>query len=165
MGSKISLLYTEKVLFVAISIIVPVLVYVSSIWTVRKLGGNSDASRYSLLIACILFFVSWYLPSPLIEGQNTSFTTHFVGGGLFVSFLWLYFKRAFRWRSAWWLEGFSLFALVSALGSVNELFELLAVKVGLTNILLTDTNWDILANSLGALAVFIGYLLYDSRNR
>ena len=61
------------------------------------------------------------------------------------------------------LEAFSLFALVSALGCINELFELLTVKTGLVWLTLDETNWDILANSLGALVVYIGYLLLNGR--
>ena len=65
---------------------------------------------------------------------------------------------------SWYLELFSLFALVSALGAVNELFELLLVEANISSILLTDTNWDILANTLGALAAYAGYKVYDSRH-
>ena len=43
----------------------------------------SKKYRWLLYVACLLFFISWYLPSPLIDRQDTSFTTHFVGGGLF----------------------------------------------------------------------------------
>ena len=28
--------------------------------------------RWILYVACLLFFISWYLPSPLIDGQDTS---------------------------------------------------------------------------------------------
>ena len=101
----------------------------------------------------------WYLPSPLIEGRDTSFTTHFVGGGIFTGFLWYYVKQSLGWRSRWPVELFSLFALVSALGCVNELVELGAVKAGISRLTLEDTNWDILANSLGALVAYAGYLL------
>jgi len=52
-----------------------------------------------------------------------------------------------------------LFALVSALGCVNELAELLMVKVGLARITLDDTNWDILANTLGAAVVWLGWVV------
>ena len=38
---------------------------------------------------------------------------------------------------------FSVFALVSALGCINELAELFMVKAGLASIKLDDTNWDI----------------------
>ena len=57
---------------------------------------------------------------------------------------------------------FSLFALVSALGCVNELAELFMVKVGLAHITLDDTNWDILANTLGAAAVWFGWVFIRS---
>ena len=57
---------------------------------------------------------------------------------------------------------FSLYALVSALGCVNELAELFMVKVGLAHITLDDTNWDILANTLGAAAVWIGWVFIRS---
>lgn len=87
-----------------------------------------------------------------------------MGGGLFTGLVWLYLKLSLNWRAEWWLEGFSLFALVSALGCINEIFELLLVRARIADILITDTSWDIFANSLGALAVYIGYLLYDSRH-
>ena len=57
------------------------------------------------------------------------------------------------------MMAFSLFALVSALGCINELAELFMVKFGLASITLDDTNWDILANTLGASAVWIGRAL------
>ena len=56
---------------------------------------------------------------------------------------------------------FSVFALVSALGCINELAELFMVKVGLARIMLDDTNWDILANTLGVSAVWIGWALVN----
>ena len=148
-----------------LSIVVPTLVYFAAPWVVTRLGGNAKRHMPWLLAACLVFFVSWYLPSPLIDGADTSFTTHFVGGGIFTGLLWLYLKWSLKWRGPWWLEALSLFALVSALGAVNELFELLMVRVGISAIPLDDTNWDILANTLGALATYIGYLLYDSRHR
>ena len=126
---------------------------------------NEKKYRWMLYIAAALFFVSWYLLSPLIHGQDMSSTTHFVGGGMFTGFLWLYLKFSFGWRAKWWIEALSLFALVSALGNINELIELFMVEAGLSHIPLNDTNWDILANTLGSLAVYIGYLAYDSRNR
>ena len=54
---------------------------------------------------------------------------------------------------------FSVFALVSALGCINELAELFMVKVGLAHITLDDTNWDILANTLGTAAVWLGWVV------
>lgn len=154
---------TLMLIFYIISVLVPILVYVTASWVVDKFGGEASRYRGLLVLACILFFVSWYLPSPLIDGENTSFTTHFVGGGLFTGLLWLYLKYSLGWRDVWWLEGFSLFALVSALGCVNEIFELFVARTGIVHMTLADTSWDILANSLGALVVYVGYLVYDSR--
>lgn len=152
-------------IFLFVSVVVPILVYVSAPWVIRYYKGDPVRYRWLLVLACILFFLSWYLPSPLIDGQNTSFTTHFVGGGLFTGLLWLYLKYSLKLRGPWWLEGFTLFALVSALGCVNELFELFIARTGIYDMTLADTNWDILANSLGALVVYVGYMLYDSRHR
>ena len=59
------------------------------------------------------------------------------------------------------MMAFSVFALVSALGCINELAELFMVKVGLASIKLDDTNWDILANTLGVATVWIGWIVAD----
>ena len=56
---------------------------------------------------------------------------------------------------------FSAFALVSALGYINELAELFMVKAGLASIKLDDTNWDILANTLGTATIWIGWIVVD----
>ena len=56
------------------------------------------------------------------------------------------------------MEAFSLFALVSALGCMNELFELLVAKTGVARLPLDDTNWDIAANTAGALLVWLVWL-------
>lgn len=147
-------------IFHYISIMVPLVLAIGVPLVLQRAGYRHQAKGLWLLYtACALFAISWYLPSPLIEGRNTSFVTHFVGGGLFSGLLWWYLKRATDWRAPWLVEAFSLFALVSALGCINELAELLMVKFGLARITLDDTNWDILANSLGALVVYLGYVL------
>lgn len=146
-------------IFPIISVAVPIVLAICVPLVLQKYGHKNERKhRWLLYGACVLFFISWYLPSPLIDGQDTSFTTHFVGGGVFTGLLWLYLKLAIKWRDHWLIEVFSLFALVSALGCINELAELVMVKIGLARITLTDTNWDIAANSLGALAVYIAYL-------
>lgn len=147
-----------------LSIVVPILVYFAAPWVVTRFDGDARQHKRLLIIACLVFFISWYLPSPLIDGEDTSFTTHFVGGGIFTGLLWIYLKRSLGWSQVWWVEAFSLFALVSALGCINELFELLTVGIGISSIPLDDTNWDILANTLGTLVVYIIYRLYDTRH-
>ena len=147
-------------IFHYISVFVPVTLAVVVPYMLRRHGFTDETKyRWLLYVACVLFFISWYLPSPLIEGRDTSFTTHFVGGGLFTGLLWIYLVLVMRWRSRWLVMAFSLFALVSALDCINELAELFMVKFGLASITLDDTNWDILANTLGASAVWIGWAL------
>lgn len=147
-------------IFHYISVFVPVTLACAVPYVLRHHGFINEAKcRWLLYLACVLFFVSWYLPSPLIEGRDTSFTTHFVGGGMFTGLLWAYLVSAMRWRSHWLVMAFSVFALVSALGCINELAELLMVKAGLARITLDDTNWDILANTLGAAAVWLGWVV------
>ncbi len=153
-------------IFHYISVGVPLVLAVAVPAVLRHVGFEREKSyRWLLYLACGLFFISWYLPSPLIGGRDTSFTTHFVGGGVFTGLLWWYLKLALRWRVHWLIEAFSLFALVSALGCINELAELGFVQFGWASITLDDTNWDILANTLGAGAAYICYLLVSKTNK
>lgn len=147
-------------IFHVISVVVPMIIAVVVPAALRRAGYSVEARYRGLLYAaCGLFFISWYLPSPLIDGQDTSFVTHLVGGGLFTGLVWWYLKLSLDWRAHWLLEGFSLFALVSALGCINELAEIVMVKAGLARITLTDTSWDIVANTVGALLVYVVYLV------
>lgn len=156
-------------LYHAISVIVPLVIVVVLPYILQTQDYRTEKKYRKLLyVACGLFFISWYLPSPLIQGQDTSFVTHFVGGGMFTGLTWIYLVKSYGWRAHWLLEAFSLFALVSALGSINEIFELFANFVGIANITITETNWDIVANTLGAACIFVAYViisLYDSRRR
>ena len=150
-------------LFHVISVFVP-LVIILGLPRLLKLGGFKDKNnRWLLVLACLLFFISWYLPSPLIDGKDTSFMTHLVGGGIFSGLVWWYLVRTLRIKVSIAVEVISLFTLVSTLGALNELLELFLVRAGIASILLTDTSWDILANTVGALAVFVVYLLVKAR--
>ena len=147
-------------IFHYISVLVPTTLAVTAPYVLKKNGFDREQKyRWLLYVACLLFFISWYLPSPLIDGQDTSFTTHFVGGGLFTGLFWVYLVSSMKWRAYWLIMAFSIFALVSALGCINELAELFMVKVGLASIKLEDTKWDILANTLGGAKVWFGGVL------
>lgn len=152
------------IIFYLIAVGVPVAVYfLLPIGLAHLSGIRSTTSKLPLVVAGMLYFISWFLPSPLINGQDTSFVTHFVGGGVFVGFLWLYVVNYFDWRPKHkTLEIATLFAAVSTLGAINELFELLLVELNLTEVLISDTNWDILANTLGSLAFYAGYLVFTN---
>jgi len=144
-----------------ISVFVPLTLYFGLPPFIRKLTGKKAKQTVLLLIACGVFFISWYLPSPLIDGEDTSFTTHFIGGGVFCGLLWLYLKEALNWRPKHSIiaGSASLFALVCTLGVFNEIFEFIAVKIGLLHMTLADTSWDLIANTLGALTFYLVYFI------
>ncbi len=121
--------------------------------------------RWRLYVAVILFFISWFLPSFLIDGKDTSFTTHFVGGGMFVAFLWWYIEGSCGLHWLWYWRMAAVYAVVSALGNVNELFELVLVRAHVASILITDTSWDILANTLGSLSMYALLLYVEHMHR
>lgn len=115
------------------------------------------ANRY-LYLASLAYFLSWYLPSPLIYGQNTSFTTHLIGGGIYSGFLWLYIYSQQKTKLSSVRELISLFTFTSALGTLNELFELFIVQTHLVKKLnIKDTSWDLLANTVGCLIFYLAY--------
>lgn len=152
-------------LFHVISILVPLALIVGlPRYLHRHATAYSPKYSWILYVACFLFFISWYLPSPLIHGEDTSFVTHVIGGGVFSGLLWIYLRYSLSWRWHWQVELITALGLVSGLGAMNELFELLLVVAGYASILITDTSWDIFANTLGTLVVCIGYKLYDSRH-
>lgn len=147
-------------IFLFVSIIVPAFIFIFYPLIIERLSKKQAKQNTLLLVTCFLYFVSWFLPSPLIEGRDTSFTTHVVGGGIFSGMLWLYTKQMLRLNSSWVIELLSLFAFVSALGVVNELFELIIFQLHLTSRLkITDTSWDLLANTLGVLLFWVIYRL------
>lgn len=144
-------------LILLLSLAVPPVVYWLFPQVVFLLTGKSVRRDGILLIACIIYLVSWYLPSPLIQGTDTSFTTHFIGGGVFAGLLWLSVSKQLKWKQPWLNELTGLFALVCTLGVLNELFEFATVELGLANLNPSDTWWDLLANTLGVLSFWMTY--------
>lgn len=84
--------------------------------------------------------------------------THFIGGGVFCAFLFLYIYQALKIKWSLQVRLMVVFALVSSLGVVNELFEFVLVKLDIASILLTDTSWDLVANTSGA---FIAWVIIE----
>ncbi|MFZ1249311.1 MAG: hypothetical protein WAQ24_03235 [Candidatus Saccharimonadales bacterium] len=139
-----------------ISILVPLIVYIV---TPRLLKTGRKQQGW-LIAACSLFFISYFLPSPLVHGTETQFMTHLVGGGFFSGFLWLYIVRAKRivFQNAL-VEVASLFALVCTLGVMNELFEIVIFWLGRMPMGIADTSWDLVANTIGALSFYLAYVI------
>lgn len=144
--------------FFFVSTVTPIVLFIGLPWLLK-----TGAYRWLLALACGVFMVSWLLPSPLIDGQQTEFVTHFVGGGIFCGLLGLYLKLALRWKAVWYIELAALFALVSSLGVLNELFEVFLYTQGLMPNGISDTSWDLVANTLGASLFYLLYKLISPK--
>ncbi len=149
-------------LFIAISIAVPVVLWSTLPVVIGKFNRKTAQFKSLLTVACLLFLISWYLPSPYIQGEQTAFMTHFVGGGFFSAFLWLYLRKQFTKDFNIFYDLVGMYTLSTALGVANELFELLITQAEIVNITPADTWWDLLANTLGVLFIWIFYAIYKA---
>jgi uncharacterized membrane protein YidH (DUF202 family) len=111
-------------------------------------------------LAALLIVVSVLLPDIHISNQTQTFQQHFVGGGMYVACLFIYIKQLLNWRLHWTAEILVLFAWVSAFGVAVELLEFLATQVDIVHLANADTDWDLLANTLGAFCLFLLYSVY-----
>jgi hypothetical protein len=143
---------------VVASIIVPTIIYLYLPKYAEHGHAGAKKYRWLLIVGCFLYFISWYLPVPIIDGMETGFWTHFIGGGVFTGFLWLYLVKTGFWKvkEVLW-EIVTLYALVSSLGVLNELAEFGLFKVGLFPMGLADTSWDLVTNTSGAALFYIVY--------
>lgn len=114
------------------------------------------APNWLPVLAGLLFCIAGWLPDIHISHQTTTFQEHFVGGGLYCALLFVYLKRAFGWKRSRVASFVALYAFTCALGVANELFEFVVTQLNITHIDITDTSWDLAANTLGAV---VGYVL------
>lgn len=153
-----------KVIFV-LNIIVPLFTIFGIPAICSSVNFGKPVAKTWLYAASALYMISWFLPQPLIEGQNTQFTTHLVGGGCFTACIWTYLRSRWPYRIPWLLQSISLFALVSMLGVANELFELGISQLGILAIDPSDTWWDLLANTLGAFGLGTAIMSIPTKNK
>lgn len=107
-------------------------------------------------VASFLFLVAFFIPNIHISKETSTFQQHFVGGGMYTALLYVYFKRLFNWNLSLIPTLILLFAWTSAFGVASELAEFTLTKLHLARIGTGDTDWDLLANTLGSAA---GYLI------
>lgn len=149
--------YNENMIPIIASILVPIALLTLLMPYVKKHGKREKNVRFALFIACFSYAIAWYVPSPMIDGMDTAFWTHFLGG-FSVGLIWLYLVGSGVWKiPSFGMQVLSLYALVSSLGVLNELAEYVLVKMDLFSITLADTSWDLVANSLGAASFYIVY--------
>jgi hypothetical protein len=131
----------------------------------RRLGLKLNPAPYALLvIATVVYLVGPLLPDIHISASTDTFQEHFMGG-VYTALLYVFFSRLFGWRPRWWLNLLGLFAWTSAFGVFNELFEFAIVQLNLIQIDITDTSWDLVANTVGSLTAFALLWLFYLRQR
>ncbi len=119
---------------------------------VRALGGHAWCGARAWLTAAILAVgVGWFLPSPWFADQTQTFTQHLVGGGIASGLVGWYLIESLHVTTTP-RRVLLILATVSVLGVANELFELVS-DTYFGTFLGGDTPWDLLANTIGALAV------------
>ncbi len=106
-------------------------------------------------LAALCMAISVFLPDVHISAQTHTFQQHFVGGGMYAACLYIYAKRLLGWDMNWLFEVLILFGWVSAFGVAVELLEFLATQANIVHLANADTDWDLLANTLGAFTLFL----------
>lgn len=110
-----------------------------------------------LALAAALWVVALVVPNVPVSSETTTFSMHMTGG-VVAAVLFLYAIWCYGWKfDTWWQKWVGLFFFVSALGVVNELFELFLNRVGYPGMILGDERWDLLANTIGAFAAYGAY--------
>jgi glycopeptide antibiotics resistance protein len=107
-----------------------------------------------LIAAGAAIIASVFIPNIHISNETSTFQQHFVGGGVYAALVFIYIEQLLDWRFHWFAELYVLFACVSALGVSVELAEFTFIHLGVKHINSGDTDWDLLANTLGG---FVGY--------
>lgn len=145
-------------------VIIPLLLVVVPWIAVRFVFVTDKSMRLTykqampyLLAAAFLWVLAFFVPNIPVSPETDTFSQHAMGG-VVAGVLFLFACRAYGWRSSsWWQPWLVLYAFVSSLGVLNELFELFATKTELTIIDGSDVWWDLLANTIGGIVAFAAY--------
>jgi hypothetical protein len=107
------------------------------------------------LAAGFLFIVAFLIPDIHISHETSTFQQHFVGGGIYCTLLYFYFQKLFGWKTNWAFGFMLLIAWTSTFGVANELLEFTLTKTHLAHIGTGDTDWDLLANTMGSILSYL----------
>lgn len=146
---RVTILY--PLLMFAVALLTPACVY----GLLRFADRVPIFSYWLLAIVSIVLFVSIYVPSPLIDGENTNFGTHFVAG-VAAGMIGYFLMSAYSMMKVFERILFSL-AIACTLGFFVEIVELFLSQVGLISLTLRDTSWDLLADISGSI---VGVIIF-----
>ena len=142
---------------------------------VRVINLNSGLEKLSkpdfgwnilpLLIAAILPMLWILVPKDVIELREVNFIQHSVGGGVAVGLVAIYFinslKTDYPYLKNLFFQFALFYALVCTLGVTNEILEFFLdyTGLGIFSADRYDTWYDLVANTVGAMAVFMLFKL------
>jgi hypothetical protein len=140
---------------------------ISKYFKINLTDGVKISSKFYLLLAGLLPILFLFVPDNLIHLRWVNFLQHGIGGGVAVGLVCLYFISIFEGvltpfliKEGW--GGFCVrfifvFATVSMLGVINELLEFALdfVGIGIYSADRYDTWYDLLANTTGAISIFL----------
>ena len=124
-----------------------------------------DRTFVYLLLAFILPTLFMFLPESIAHLRYINFVQHSVGGGLAVGLVAIFLienlKSNFKMMENFFVQLLFVYFLVCGLGVANEIFEftLDLLKVGIFSADRYDTWYDLVANTTGALGIFVIYKL------
>lgn len=153
-------------------VIMPVLLLFMPWVMVRFIFSTPNTQKTSFLkslpysvTAAGLWALAMVAPNIPISAETDTFTMHMLGG-VVATILFLYAAKVYGWKfETGWQPWVALFFFVSALGVVNELFELFLNQIGYPGMILGDERWDLLANTIGALSAYGLHAIGASLNK
>jgi hypothetical protein len=119
-----------------------------------------------LVFACILPLLWVFLPREVLETRTVNFLQHAIGGGVAVGFVSIYFLAnlgdKFPSLKKFFVQIIFVYALVCMMGVANELLEFLLdyFSVGIFSSDRYDTWYDLLANTTGAVSIYLVYKIF-----
>lgn len=139
-------------------------------WMKFELKKKVDLKKHWLwLLGPVITGLAGALVFTSSENVFTNFILH-TSGGVSVTFIYIYLIKTFKIKLNWRLHLLALFALVSMLGVVNEIFEY-AVELAHLGVMawdIHDTWRDLVANTVGAFSMWFLYCLvraFFSKNK
>ena len=141
------------------------------------LGNPVWDKRVRFLFYAATLPIAWFLfvPKELNDIRQVNFLQHMIGGGVSVGFVSLYFISIFKEKfdvignltnnalQIFLWQAIFVYFLVSGFGVANELLEFLldAAGIGIFSADRYDVWFDLVANTTGAMLVFILYKMYN----
>lgn len=125
-----------------------------------------DSSIIYLIFAASLPLIWIFLPKEILGTRSVNFIQHAVGGGVAVGFVSIYFIHSFRhildYLNKFPVQLIFVYALVSMFGVANEILEFTLdfFKIGIFSSDRYDTWFDMVANTMGAISIFLIYKIF-----